>query len=196
MKPTVWTTRRKVLGNLVPTIVWLIPTAYGLAVMAATRVLLGPGLAMLLISTVLGWLALNSFGLFENLQMQRELEQILKNRKDEVAAESWFVGLTTPKYRGLLDAHEDVGFLQILPEKLSFVSETRKIELLKSEIRRIRYRGNVHSLVFLGRWVSVEGESGGKPVRMLLEPRERPTMLGNFRESSVLRARLTKWAKG
>lgn len=110
-----WTTRRKVLGNLVPAIVWLIPAAYGLIVMATTRVLLGPGLALLAVSTVLGWLALNSFGLFENLQMQKELEQILKNRREEIPAESWFVGLTTPKYRGLLDAHEDVGFLQIQP---------------------------------------------------------------------------------
>ena len=196
MKPTVWTTRRKVLGNLIPAIVWLIPTAYGLAVMASTRILLGPGLILLGVSTVLGWLALNSFGLFENLQMQKELEQILKNRKDTLASESWFVGLTTPKYRGLLDAHEDVGFLEILPDRLSFTSETRRIEFLANEVRRVRFRANVHSLVILGRWVSVEGESAGKPIRMLLEPRERPTMLGNFRESSVLRNRLAQWAKG
>jgi len=196
VKPTVWTTRRKVLGNLIPAIVWLIPTTYGLAVMATSRILLGPGLILLGVSTVLGWLALNSFGLFENLLMQKELEQILKNRKDAPAPESWFVGLTTPKYRGLLDAHEDVGFLEILPDRLSFTSETRRLEFLATEVRSVRYRVNVHSLVLLGRWVSVEGVSAGKPVRMLLEPRERPTMLGNFRESGVLFGRLSKWAKG
>lgn len=191
-----WTTRRKVLGNLIPATVWLIPAAYGLAVMASTRILLGPGLVLLGVSTILGWLALNSFGLFENLQMQKELEKILESRKDKLGAESWFVGLTTPKYRGLLDAHEDVGFLEILPDRLSFVSETRKIEFPLSEVRSVGYRANVHSVVLLGRWVSLEGESGGKPIRMLLEPRESGTMLGNFRESRVLRARLVSWAKG
>jgi hypothetical protein len=184
-----------VLGNLVPAFVWLIPAAAGLFIMASTRHLLGTGLWLLGASTVLGWLALDTFGFFENAQMRKEVEKILTGRKEAPIAGSPFVGFATPKYHGLLDAHEDVGFLQILPDRLTFVSETRKVEVLSKEVRRIRYRPNIHTLLLLGRWVSVEGESGGKPIRLLVEPRERSTMLGNFRESSRLRDRLAKWAK-
>ena len=127
--------------------------------------------------------------------MQKELTAILTDRGEIPVAGSAFVGFATPKYHGLLDAHEDVGYLQILPDRLVFLSEIRTIEFQHHEVRRVRYRANVHTMLLLGRWVSVEGESGGKPIRLLIEPRNHPTMLGNFRESKRLHRRIAEWAK-
>lgn len=165
----------------------------GIWVIASSRQLMGPGLWLLVASTVVGWLALDSFGLFENPQMRKALLEILEKRGEAPLAGSPFVGFATPRYHGLLDAHEDVGFLQILPHKLLFTSETRTIELQHHEAKKVCFRWNVHTILILGGWVSVEGISGGKPVRLLVEPRDRPTMLGNLRESRKLRARLATW---
>jgi len=193
--PTVWTSRRKVMGNLVPALFWLPPMIAGIAVMAVTAQILGLGLWLIVAATVLGWLSLNQFGGYMNGRMRRELERLLRSRGEDLSGERNFVGFATPRYASLLDAHEDVGFLKLLPDRIRFVSETRVVEVPRAEVRGVRYRMNVHSLVGLGRWVSIEGESGGKPIRLLLEPRDRGTMIGNLRTGTKLKAKLKRWMK-
>jgi hypothetical protein len=48
-------------------------------------------------------------------------------------------------------------------------------------------------LLGLGRWISLEGVADGKPIRLLIEPRERPTLLGNLLFSKALAGRLRRW---
>lgn len=191
----VWTERRKMMGNLLPALVWLPFAGAGLVMMAVSGEILGPGLWLLLSGNIMGWLALDAFGLYQNDQMRDSLKKILEIRNEPSFEGCMFVGFSTPRYHGLLDAHEDVGFLRILPDKLVFVSETRKVELPREDVRGVRFRPNVHSLVGLGRWVSLEGKHEGKSLRMVLEPRERSTMMGNFRYGKVLRKQLIQWLK-
>ncbi len=194
MTPTVWTARRKWLGNLAPLLVWLPFAIGGFAWMAIRRSTIGPGLLLLILATVLGWVALNQFGLFENARMKAQLKRILASRGEALPdVDRWFVGFASPKYAALLDAHEDVGFFTISPDRLLFASETRTIEIAKGDVRRIRFRPNVHSMVGLGRWICIEGTIGSKPIRLNIEPRERRTLLGNLREGKRLLARLAKW---
>ena len=192
---TVWTARRRVLGNLIPAFFWLPPAVVGIFLIAVKGQLFGPGLWLLVLSTVLGWLAVNQFGFFENGWMRWQLERILKSDGKELTGELVFVGFATPTYSSMLDAHEDVGFLRILPDRLVFASESRNVEVMKSSVTEVRFRMNVHTLVGLGRWVSVEGKVNDKPIRMLLEPRERPTLLGNLLYSKKLRQKLIDWRK-
>jgi hypothetical protein len=154
------------------------------------------GIACVGAGVVLGWLATNWFGALPNRRMRAQLERILKVKEEVLGDAPWFVGFATPKYSSALDPHEDVGFLVMEPDRLRFVSETRVVELPRRDVKGVRYRGNVHTLIGLGRWVSVEGEVSGRPVRLLLEPRERPTMLGNLRASRRLRDAIGKWVKG
>lgn len=195
MTPTVWTTRRKVLGNVVPALVWLPVMGAGIAVMVVRAQILGLGLDLVAAATVLGWFALNQFGSYYNGQMRRQLERILKAQGEDLSGDPNFVGFATPRYSSLLDAHEDVGFLRLMPDRLRFVSETRTVEVMRSDVAGARFRPNVHTMVGLGRWVSVEGVSGGKPIRLLVEPRDRITMLGNLRQGKRLLARIRKWLK-
>ncbi|HRK20399.1 MAG TPA: hypothetical protein PLX06_01235, partial [Fimbriimonadaceae bacterium] len=60
-------------------------------------------------------------------------------------------------------------------------------------LEAVRLRPNPHSWAFLGGWVSVEGKLEGEPVRMLLEPRERPTLWGNRRLRGAFKNRIEKW---
>ena len=190
---TVWTSRRKWLGTLIPAVFWLPPAVIGVYQILIKNQVGGPSLWWLLASTVLGWFAVNQFGFFENRRMQGQLKRILEVQSKSLAEEHYFVGFATPSFSSTLDAHEDVGFLCVYPDRLQFISETRTIDLPRTDITTVRFRPNVHSILFLGRWVSVEGTTGGKQVRLLVEPRVKTTLLGNRLFGSKLKVQLKKW---
>lgn len=192
----VWTPRRKWLGNLVPALFWLTPTAIGVAWVMRTNQVFGPGLWLVLAGLVLGWLGLNYFGLFENGRLRRDSIRNLSLRRPPPPGPVVFVGCASQKHRSLLDAHEDVGFLSMGPDELEFIGDSIRMRLLREQVMEVRFRVNVHTLVGLGRWVSVEGMIAGKHVRMLLEPRERDTMLGNFMLTGWLKKTLEDWREG
>lgn len=160
--------------------------------MAIRGEVIGLGLWLLGAGTIFGWLAVNFFGLFENARMRTQLQRILI-AKNETLTEPIFVGFATPRYSSALDPHEDVGFLAITPDRLRFVSETRTVEVPKAAVTQVRLRGNVHTLLGLGRWVSVEGTIDGKPIRFLMEPREYRTLLANKGYAKRLAQRLNEW---
>ncbi|CAN5345303.1 hypothetical protein BH11ARM1_BH11ARM1_09000 [soil metagenome] len=191
--PTVWTNSRKWLGNLLPAIFSFPFLAFGLFSMMRTGEAAGSGLIWLLIGTAGGWIAVNFLGLFPDRQMKRELKRILEAKQIRVL-DAPFVGIATPKFSSTLDPHEDVGFLQFHPEHLSFDSETRHIELSRKRISKVGFKMNVHTLVGLGRWINLEGEVDGKTIRLLVEPRERRTLLGNLIYSKRLAQRIRRWS--
>lgn len=189
--PKVWTTQRKVLGNLIPFLVWLPFAAWGIWVVARDRAVTPSGLGWLAFATLVGWAAVSTFGLWDNAAMRRQLAARIRD-----PGERWFVGFASPKFSGLLDAHEDVGFLIMGKDVLLFAGDSHRVELPKDCVVRVGFRPNVHTVLGLGRWVSVEGVVRGKPVRMLVEPREQATMLGNLRRSGRLRREIEEWVKG
>ena len=193
VKPTVWTIQRRVLGNVVPALFWVPLASFGLLWMAYRAELTGLGLWFLFAASMVGWFSLNQFGLFQNSKMRRHLERLLKAKGEDFGGRVWFVGFASPRYSSLLDAHEDVGFLRLLPDRLRFRSETRVVELMRDQIVTVRFRMNVHSLVGLGRWVSVEAIADGQPIRLLLEVRDRATMLANLKRSRSFLDALKQW---
>lgn len=154
------------------------------------------GILAVLAGVVLGWLATNWFGAMPNRKMGRQLQRILKAKGVDLGAEPWLVGFATPRFSSALDPHEDVGYLVIRDQELLFASETRTLELARIHVKSVRFRPNVHTWVGLGRWVSVDGEMDGTPVRLLLEPRTRGTLVGNLLASRQLAQRLRGWSKG
>jgi hypothetical protein len=181
------------MGNLIPAFFWLPLATYGLYLMFQRHQIISQGIWCLVGATVVGWLSLNQFGFFQNAAMRRRLAEIL-NSDEDLPKDRAFVGFASPRYTGVLDAHEDVGFLCFTPNALLFVGERRTVEMPRECVKSIRYRPNVHSLMGLGRWISVEGEASHHVVRMLVEPRERQTMLGNLRYGPKLKARIEAWA--
>ena len=179
---------------MLPALFWFPFLVAGLAVMAKQGEPLGLGLWLLIAGTIIGWLAVNRWGLFENDRMKRQLELIL-HAKGTTLTDAIFVGFSTPKYSSTLDPHEDVGFLILEADHLRFVSETREINLPRPSVGSIHFRPNIHSLLLLGRWLAVEGEMDGKPIRLLLEPRKHRTLLKNRQEGKALLAKMLAWSK-
>lgn len=184
--PPVWTHRRRVIGNLLPILCAAPFGILGLVLMYREGALLGRGFAVFSLTPIVGWLAVNWLGLFENGAMRRAMER----RAIHLPDERWFVGAATPTFVGLLDPHEDVGFLWIDDENIGFFGEHLRISIRRASVTSIRFRPNIHSLIGLGRWVSIEAVIDGHPAQLRIEPRERPTLFGNRRLSRAIRDRL------
>ncbi|MGV3616224.1 MAG: hypothetical protein ACO1SV_12895 [Fimbriimonas sp.] len=151
------------------------------------------GVGMVALGVILGWLATNWFGAMPNRAMRGQLERILKVKGEDLGSATWFVGFATPRFSSALDPHEDVGFLLLEPTRIRFLSEMRSVEIARANVKRVGYRMNIHSWVLLGRWVAIDGNVSGSPVRLLIEPRVRSTLLGNLLASAKLRAAIEAW---
>lgn len=185
--PPIWTFRRQLIGNLVPLLVAAPFGVVGLLMMYRDGDMLGRGLWMLALSVAVGIIAVNWLGLFENAAIRRAMERRLP---PDLSPVRWFVGATTPSFVGWLDPHEDVGFLWMDATRIGFFGETYRIEIPRAQVTAIRFRPNVHTLIGLGRWISIEAVVDGKPARLKIEPRERRTLLGNRRLGAEIRRKL------
>ncbi len=181
------------MGNLLPGLIAAPFALWGLFSMWQSGVILGKGLLWLSVTPVAGWIAVNFLGLYQNRIMHREMTLRLRSERPNPPYRRYFVGMATPAFRGLLDPHEDVGFLLVHPDKIEFFGERIRVEIHRPEIREIRIRPNVHTLIGLGRWVSIEAEVDGKQARLMVELRQRPTLLGNLLMSRTLLKKLRRW---
>ncbi|MEA2553277.1 MAG: hypothetical protein QOJ65_1453 [Fimbriimonadaceae bacterium] len=192
----VWTSRRKWLGNVVPMLFWFLPTAGGVFWIFRTGRIFGPGLWSVIAGQVIGWLALNYFGLYENGRIRRDSMRNLIHRRPPAPGPVVFVGCASTKHHSILDAHEDVGFLSFGTNELEFIGDERRMRLLREQISQVRLRPSVHSIVGLGCWISIEAFINGMPVRLLVEPRERDTLWGNLMLSGWLKKVIDDWRFG
>ncbi|MCG9895797.1 MAG: hypothetical protein MH204_10020 [Fimbriimonadaceae bacterium] len=179
--PTLWNGSRRLAGNLAPLAVVVPGLAWTLmeAVNPSIRLVWAAGATL-----AAGWLAVNLFGLVGTRRLKRDLIRSLKPPPPEPGRSVVFCGFARPSFRSALDPHEDLGFLVLSPESVEFRGELHHVRLNRHDLKAIRMRPNVHSLLGLGGWMSFEVAEG----RLLVEPRERPTHLGNL----LLARRLVK----
>jgi hypothetical protein len=152
------------------------------------------GVVLCFLALVVGWFAVNQFGFFGNATLKQEIQRSVLPKAGKDASNGMFVGFARPSYVGLLDAHEDLGYL-FLGEALEYVGELHQVTIAKADIIGVRYRANIHSALGLGRWISIDARHKGKPVRVLVEPREAATLLENRKRGVALRTEIEKWRK-
>lgn len=187
-----WTPGRKLAGNLVP-LLFFLPVASAGGFLFYRDGFTYPALAVFAASGIVGWWAINLFGLLGNPRLERQLRARLR-AEDAPPVPGIFVGFARPSYRNGMDPHEDLGFLSWDEEQLSFLGETRRLNLKKSEIRAVDKRPNPHSWIGLGGWVAIHGEVEGKHVLMLVEPRIHRLLWKNRQERQKLIQELQVWA--
>lgn len=188
----VWTTWRKVAGNLLP-LVFASPVLY-FAVQEFSRngasVRLLTWIAAFIVSA---WVLLALLGFFGNGAMRKEMGRRLHIERAFDKTPRFFVGFARPTYKSALDPHEDVGFLLLHPDRIEFWGEAVKVTIEKVDVTGARFRPNTHTIVGLGRWVSVEAVVGERPVRLLVEPRVKATLVGNLIFSKKLLRAIQDW---
>ncbi len=169
--------------------------AAGAIVMYRSGQIIGKGLLVLGLAQVAAWLTLNWTGLFDNRRMRKALGKELAVLKPGFRGFSAFVGFASPRHTSMLDPHEDVGYLLLTPEAIEFIGDARTIVVKRSQIFGVRFKANIHSVLGLGRWISIEGRMEGKPFEMLFEPRDRDTLIGNLLLGKTLKIRIDNWLK-
>lgn len=189
----VWTNQRKLMGNLIPGLLSLPPAALGLWWMYSRERIWGPGLLIFAVSPLLAWVLVNYLGLFGNESMKTALHKRLHAAKPRLADVHYFVGIATPKHASFLDPHEDIGYIVLHQDALEFFGDYLNLSIAKSQIVSVTFRPNIHSVIGLGRWVSVEGKMDERPIRLNVELREKPSLLGNLLLSKGLRDRIRSW---
>ena len=177
-----------------PALFYLPFAAVGTGLIIARSEFIGIGLWWLVASVVVGWLAMNFLALAGNQFMRRQLRREL-NEVHPLSSEAIFVGYARPGFRSALDPHEDLGFLTLEPNHLMFVGEIYRFTLPRHTVSRVTFRMNPHTLVGLGRFVRVTGLIDGRPTDVLLEPREKLTLLGNLRAGTRLAKQIRGWVQ-
>lgn len=176
----VWNLWRQIPGNLIPVLItapFLVFAVQEVSRYGVTGKAVGLSLGFL----GSGWLAVNFLGLIGNSSLRRAIEMKFKDRYEYDSVERFFVGFARPGKYGLLDPHEDLGFLVFREDALEFFGEAHHLELNWNSIVGVKKRANIHSWLGLGGWVSVEAKVGEKSVRLQIEPRVRSTHWGNAR---------------
>lgn len=187
-----WTTKGKVLGNVLPLVLSFPPLIMAVKSFAAE----GPSPATLLWTAAFpasAWVMACLTALVGNGRMKREMGRRLHIERPFDQTEKYFVGFARPVYRSALDPHEDVGFLILHEDRIEFWGSEQRISLGIEEVAGVRFRPNTHTMVGLGRWISVEAVVDEMPVRLLIEPREKRTLLGNLLFSKRLLEIIRAW---
>ena len=94
----VWTNRRKWIGNLLPTLFFIPPVIFGVTWMNQNSAIWGKGLWLVVSGTVLGWIALNFFGLWANGFMKRTVKRELTAKLVNFEDPHIFVGFAKPRF--------------------------------------------------------------------------------------------------
>jgi hypothetical protein len=188
----VWTTWRKVAGNLLP-LVLASPVLY-FAVQEFSRSGASVNLLLWIAAFIAAaWVLLALLGFFGNGAMRKEMGRRLHIERAFDKTPRFFVGFARPTYKSALDAHEDVGFLLLHPDRIEFWGSEVKVSIDRRDVTGTRFRPNTHTIVGLGRWVSIEAVVGEKPVRLLVEPRVKSTLFGNLIFSKKLLKAIQDW---
>lgn len=187
-----WNTSHQLMGNLLPLLV-VVPLLSWVGLDMVQRGVDGKTWLNILIAIGGSWIGLNFLALPGNQGMRKALRNRLDAERPHDHRERYFVGFARPSFTSLLDPHEDIGYLIFDGDDLEFIGETKHLVIRKSEIKEIRTRINPHSFIGLGRWISVDGVRNGHAIRMLVEPREGWTLLGNLLISRRLLRALRAW---
>jgi hypothetical protein len=180
------------MGNLLPLLV-VVPLLSWVGLDIVRRGVDGRTWLNILIGVAGSWIGLNFLALPGNQGMRKALRMRLDADRPHDHRKRFFVGFARPSFTSLLDPHEDIGYLVFDGDELEFVGESKHLLIKKGEISEIRTRINPHSFIGLGRWISVDGVRSGHPIRMLVEPREKWTLLGNLLVSRRLLRELKAW---
>ncbi|MHB8635242.1 MAG: hypothetical protein ACYC96_02085 [Fimbriimonadaceae bacterium] len=182
----VWSVPRKLVGNALPLVCAAPILALGWWLWAKGAEWDAIGVAA--IALVVAAVSLNWLGLAGNARMRRALAARLKPPAGAV-----FVGFSRPGYFDILDPHEDLGFLRLEAEALVIVGEAASIRMMRSRELRVTYEFNPHTLLGLGRWLAIRGDSEAGPVRVLVEPRELGSLRANRALGTRLKTQLEAW---
>lgn len=191
----IWTPWRQIQANVVPMILSLPLLVAGVRIYRVDRPWDTTPLGLILAFPIVGWIAVNLTGLWSNQTMEAQLLRRLGRKYPSERMNMVFVGAAKPGFQGLLDPHQDVGFLIFHEDRLEYFGEKLSAEIPHDQLIQVCFRRNIHSALLLGRWIAIQYLDGGNQQELRIEPRKYLTLLGNRIYSKVLLKQLTDLLK-
>ena len=136
-----------------------------------------------LIGVVVAAYGVNKWGFYENSKIDQEL-------RARTSKEGELIGFVFRNPPTALDAHAEVGLLNIEPNKLEITTETDTYVIPKDQVIDILTQLNIHSLLGLGGWI-VLSLTNEKPFSF--ESRKHPNMRHSRIRSKKLIQELRTW---
>ncbi len=192
LQKRLWTTARKLPGNILPVILGLPFLAMGLFEYPKDG-LVPHVLLKLALFPIISWVSTIFLGLFGNNFLRQEMSRRLHAERPFDKTEKVFVGFAKPGFVSTIDPHQDVGFLIMHQDRIEFYGSEFQVEVLKDWISNVRFQPNVHTLLGLGRWIAIEGQDQANNFKLLIEPREKRTLIGNLMFSKTLKRMIESW---
>lgn len=185
-----WNRAQKWKGNLVPALFWFPPTLLGVALGFVKQQFLF-GALFIFIGIVVGLVALNYTGLWENNRLKKAAVLNFQREHPNFQGFAVFVGFARAGYGSALDPHEDVGMLALLGNTMVIRGEHLNLEVENRNVKEIGYAGSIHSLIFLGGWIKIVTDTQ----TIYVEPREYSTLSRNNRFRKKMVGRLQNWRR-
>lgn len=176
MPSRIWNTRRQALGNLVPLLLGLVVGTLGFLIHPIAGAILGIFAA---------YFGVHQWGFFENAKIDREL-------RARTGKDGELIGFVYRDPPTVLDAHAEIGLLNVESHLLTIATETGTTVLGRDQIKTISRKGNIHSLLMLGGWIALELEDGEF---FRLESRKLNTMGASRSRTNQLFVELSNWLK-
>ena len=168
----IWSRRRRWLGNFVP----FAPSATA-AILAAK---LGLGIWSLAVAVLIAIPLISRYGFYENSQIREELAQKHPGQGD-------LVGFVFDRPADWLDAHAEVGFLNVRNRKIEVRTEDRLLTVPLTPNTRLSRGFNIHKIVGLGGWIVIDND---EVPTLKLESRSADTMYASKLRTAQLFERL------
>lgn len=179
-KASEWTLFRQLAGNVVPFLHWL-PTF----ILAWLLIDLFGGSAFVVLVVLLGvfssltfgtWALFDRFGMFQNAAMRRAMRPRVTAQISGYGTNdrTWFVGLATQGYFSLLDTDEDIGYLTLFPDRLTYSGDRLSMAVPRDKVLGIERRAIPGYSLFGYHWAVVRFESpqDGEPTAIRILSRD------------------------
>lgn len=184
-KPAIWTLRRKIVPNVLPLLVgipfWVCAAILGRHGSFLDAIELAT-FGLLICAVSLNWL-----GVTGNEGMRADLA-----RRVIPPADAIFIGFSRPGFVNALDPHEDIGFFWLESDRLVIRGERLNMEMPRDRSMMIGFAPNPHTLLGLGRWVTLGTEN---ELKVRVEPRERGSLRANKMLGVEWKSRIEKWSR-
>lgn len=168
----IWTTRRKVMGNLIPALCCLPFLGSALWIYFTTGKAAWGFLAAFPIS---GWVALNLFGLAGNQAMRTQLARRYAAENGPLKGRFWFGGIARPGYRNVWDPHEDIALILEHDDRMEIYGEHLSANVMLRDLKKVGKKPNPHTFMLIGGWITLETDTA----TWLFEPRTTDFLIVN-----------------
>lgn len=152
------------MGNLIPLGMGIITACLAIGIYQKAIAFVG-----------FAFLGIGLFGFFENKKIEHELRSLTEIQTGEL------VGFVYDIPADKLDAHAEIGILQIDSKEIILTTEDREIRFPIKKLKSVKRTFNIHALILLGGWIELGFET---PLK--IESRKFPTMFQSAYRTSKL----------